>query len=94
MVYEIKCSGCDASYVGQTVRHLTTRMREDVAETTPIDNHMKHGFNLLPRDTVKIIDKYGTQNNLLTLEALYIAKRKPTLNTRKEYRQRELTLRT
>ena len=74
VVHEIKCPGCDASYAGQTVRHLTTRMREHAAQSTPVGNHTKLCCNLLPCDIVKIIDKCGTQSKLLTFEALHIAR--------------------
>ena len=41
----------------------------------------------------KIIDTSRDQVTLQILEALHIDRRKPALNTREEYRQRELTIR-
>ena len=40
----------------------------------------------------KILDASRTVEKLMTIEAMYISKLKPALNTRDEYRGRELTL--
>ena len=40
----------------------------------------------------EIIDRSNNQSKLLTLEAIHIRKEKPGLNTRDEFRSRELTL--
>ena len=40
----------------------------------------------------EIIDRSNNQTKLLTLEAIHIRKEKPGLNTRDEFRSRELTL--
>ena len=39
MVYKISCDDCEASYVGQTKRKLSTRIREHI-----LDNNKKTGF--------------------------------------------------
>ena len=45
VVYHIKCSRCDACYVGQTARHLITRFNE-YTRNGPIASHIKHAIVL------------------------------------------------
>ena len=93
VVYKIVCSGCDASYIGQTARHVKTRFAEHLHKDSPLSGHLetcRPGARLVGPE---VLDKCGNESKLLTLEALYIQKYKPELNQREEYRQRELTLR-
>ena len=95
VVYRLECCGCKSIYVGQTVRHLTLRIEEHRKEDTPVGQHIrqcgiesgKSEFNW------KIIDHASSSIKLLTLEALHIRKERPAVNTRDEFRSRELTLR-
>ena len=92
VVYQIDCPGCNASYVGQTYRHLTTlgAHREPSAR---VGSHFIE-CGLAPTDIdAKIIDSANNKSKLLKLEALHIAMKNPQLNARVEYRHRELTLR-
>ena len=41
VVYRHECCGCKSIYVGQTVRHLTTRVEEHRKEDTPIGQHIR-----------------------------------------------------
>ena len=43
-------------------------------------------------DFVSLLDKANKTSKLLTLEALYISKIKPVLNTKDEFKSRTLTL--
>ena len=36
VVYRIQCPGCNSCYVGQTARHLTTRLTEHKRRTSPL----------------------------------------------------------
>ena len=93
MVYQIKCSRCDACYVGQTVRHLTTRIKEHLRVTSPVGKHFKSRDAVMSLDDVVILSStHRYVDVLLTLEALYIRELKPSINTRDEYRSRELTI--
>ena len=92
VVYEIASSRCHASYVGQTVRHLTTRAREHGRESAPLGAHLKECDGSWSVQNVKVIDSCNILSKLLTLETLYIAPKKASLSRREEYRQRELTL--
>ena len=40
IVYKITCPGCQACYVGQTVRHLQSRFREHQRQGTAITQHI------------------------------------------------------
>ena len=41
VVYQIDCTGCGSCYVGQTIRHLRTRLTEHLRETAPVGSHLK-----------------------------------------------------
>ena len=92
VVYSISCLGCETCYVGQTTRHLTTRLKEDHRKSSPLGTHFAECGVDVKTVGVKVIDNCLNTNKLLTLEALHIAHKKPLLNTREEYRQRHLTL--
>ena len=94
VVYKLTCSGCNSTYVGQTVRHLTTRIEEHHKEDSPVGQHLREcdrdGKSAELRS--EIIDQSSNIQKLLTLEALHIWKERPRINTREEFRSRELTL--
>ena len=92
VVYELTCSGCQARYVGQTTRHLATRLGEHCRKTSPVGDHLRNCAQNAAIEH-KIIDKSFNVQKLLTLEALHISRLRPTLNQREEYRSRELTIR-
>ena len=95
VVYKITCPSCHACYVGQTDRHSCTRFGEHkTRRSEPVRKHFEpcakrlasfSDMNILHRTTKSIAF-------LETLEALYIREIKPTLNTRDEWRSRELTI--
>ena len=95
VIYRITCSGCSAQYVGQTQRHLQKRCNEHAKESTPVGRHFKEctGSVKSVLKNTKILDSSFSLPRLLTLEAIYIAKLKPVLNNREEFRQRHLALR-
>ena len=86
VVNEITCDGCKSIYVGQTCRHITTRVAEHAQAASPMGviaiecNGDKTAFQW------KILDQCSNQSKLMTLEALYIRTLKPAINTRDEYR--------
>ena len=95
MGYSFECCGSKSIYVGQTVRYLTARIEEHRKEDTPVGQHIrqwgiesgKSEFNW------KIINQASSSIKLLSLEALHIRKESPAINTRNEFKRRELTLR-
>ena len=92
IVYRITCPGCSASYVGQTTRHLTTRLNEHSRISTPVGEHMTQCVGNSENLVAKIIDRSNEPVKLLTLEALHINRLKPRINRKEEYRSRELTV--
>ena len=92
VVYEIRCSGCNARYVGQTVRHFCTRLKEHLKTTAPVGEHLT-GCEGVTRYETKTPTQAPDPITLYTMEALHIRRRQPQLNSREEYRQRTLTTR-
>ena len=92
VVYEICCPGCNSCYVGPTVRHLITRKIEHLRDSAPVGSHLKECGADKSAVEARILDRCLDTNKLLTLEALYISRKRPALNTREEYRQRYLTV--
>ena len=91
VVYKIKCSRCDACYVGQTVRHLITRFKEHL-RSGPVANHIKLCGDITIDDVEIIAQTSKSESHLMTLEALCIKAIKPNLNTKDEYKSRTLTI--
>ena len=91
VVYKITCPGCDASYVGQTTRLPQQRFREHVGSRGLIKNHFESCGLIPSEEHVEILGK-NKGEKLLSLEALFINKLKPSLNSKDEYRSRVLTL--
>ena len=95
VVYEIRCPSCHACYVGQTIRHTCTRLGEHrTKRKQPIRIHFEPCANRLAQmDDVRILHRTTRGRDFLeTLEALYIREIEPTLNTKDEWRSRELTI--
>ena len=55
VVYQINCSRCQACYVGQTVRHLITRVKEHKRSSSPVGMHFEKCNTLLTIDDVEIL---------------------------------------
>jgi len=92
VVYQIICSRCQSSYVGQTSRHLQQRFREHIGSKGILRKHFEECDIDPSENLVKIIGKSKFSEKLLTLEALFIEEIKPELNTKDEYRSRTLKL--
>ena len=95
VVYKLTCSGCNSTYVSQTVRHLATRVGEHCKGDSPEGQHLLE-CNKEVGGTAElrseIIEQTANTHKLLTLEALHIWRERPKINTRDEIRSRELTL--
>ena len=90
VVYQISCPRCMACYVGQTSRHLQTRLKEH--RYGPVGGHMKTGNQIFNFDDVRILATAKNRNYLLIYEALFIRDLKPILNTKDEYRSKTLVI--
>ena len=92
VVYKINCPSCDACYVGQTSRHLTTRVKEHQSGG-PVSKHLKHCNAEITMANVEIITTTNKSiTHLMTLEALLIKELKPIINMKDEYKRRVLTI--
>ena len=91
VVYQIKCSRCNACYVGQTIRHVQTRFREHIGARGLLKKHFDD-CGILPHDNMVTILGRAQGEKLLTLEALFISEIKPSINTKDEYKSRELKI--
>ena len=93
IVYKISCSRCQACYVGQTSRHLQTRFTEHVKDSGPMKKHLAQCNTNATSDNVIMLHQTARGViHLQTLEALYIREFNPSINTKDEYRRRELTI--
>ena len=78
VVYEITFSQCELNYVGHTSRHLQQRFKEHIGSSGLFKKHFQ--------------DWKAKFEKLLTLEALFISENKPALNTKDEFKSRNLLL--
>ena len=92
VVYELNYNGCRSNCVGQTCRHITTRVAEHAKADSPMGIHTIECNGHKTAFQWKILDQCCNQSKLLALEALNKRTLKPTINTRYEYRTQELTL--
>ena len=92
VVYELTCNGCKSIYVGQTCRHITTRVAEHAMVDSPMGVHANECNGDKTAFQWKILDQCSNQSKLVTPEALYLRTLKPAINTRDEHRTQELTL--
>ena len=93
VIYEIQCPRCKSSYVGQTSRHLKTRFAEHRTREGPVKKHFRDCGVAIDDSHISIIGASARgEQHLLTLEALHIREKKPSINTKDEWRQRELTI--
>ena len=95
VVYKLNCSRCGACYVGQTDRHFCTRLTEhQQRKDQPVYKHFaKCGSKLDMSSTEFLAATTRSVTYLETLEALWIEELKPKINTKEEYKQRQLTIR-
>ena len=71
VVYENTCSGCNSTYVGQTYRHITTRIIEHQKADSPVGQHVSECCGTAKAFDWRIIDQssepqrpyiYGSEN--------------------------------
>ena len=85
VVYRFTCPGCNASYIGETTRHLTTRIKEHL-ETDSKCHIFKHldtkrkCKELWNAECFEIIDSTTSSYRLKLKEAMHITWEKPSLN--------------
>ena len=78
VVYRFVCASCNANYVGQTHRHLITRIDEhfDKDKKSQIYQHLMSStdcLNACSRDYFSILDSARTKHQLRMTESLFIS---------------------
>ena len=85
LVYQFKCHKCEALYIGETSRHLRTRIAEHTqsSRNSSILSHIKRcKGNLMDynKDFKVILNNFDTNYERIIAEALLIKHYKPCLN--------------
>ena len=86
----LECGGCQSSYIGETKRHLPTRINEHLV-TNKKFHIFKHSLenptckNLCDKHCFAIIDSASSSFRLKLKEALHITWLKPNLKKQKEH---------
>ena len=85
VVYRFTCPGCNASYIGETTRYLTTGIKEQL-ESDSKSHIFKHldtnrkCKKLCNAECFQIIDSATSSYRLKLKEAMYVTWKKPLLN--------------
>ena len=85
VVYKFVCPGCIACYIGETTRHLSTRIEKHLEKDTKsyISKHLNENHNcksLSTPDCFQIIDSASSRFRLKLKEAMHMTRTKPSLN--------------
>ena len=90
VVYKFTCAGCQSCYIGETKRHLPTRIKEH--QQTDTKSHILQRLNenlncryLCDDSCFIIIDHASSSFRLKLKEALHITWLKPVLNKQKNH---------
>ena len=94
IVYKFLCPRCQACYVGATTRHLLTRLREHLKPSAVFGKHIKacNARKITIEEVEVIAASARSEDHLFTLEALHIREIAPTINSKDEWRRKELTI--
>ena len=92
VVYKDTFNGCSFNYVGQTRRHVTTRISGHRKKDSIVGQHLVESCGILHNVEWQILDACRGASQLITIEAIYIKKVKAQLKTRNEYRGLKLTM--
>ena len=90
MIYKFKCAGCNACYIGETTRHLSSRNEEHLKKNkqSHIYQHLHQEvdcFNKSNRDCFSVLDTASTKFQLKLKEGMYIGWENPDLNNQVKY---------
>ena len=85
VVYKFKCAGCNSVYIGETSRHLSTRVREHLFtdKNSNIFKHLKGSVvckEACNDSCFKVLDSANTSFKFKIKEALHIQWERPDLN--------------
>ena len=85
VVYRFRCAGCGACYVGETSRHICTRINEhlNMDKASHIFKHLQDSPRcraFCSSECFVVIDQATTPTQLKIKEAVHIHWEKPSLN--------------
>lgn len=85
VVYKFLCANCNASYIGETNRHFSTRVREHLFsdKSSHVFKHLQASEecrNSCSAESFTILDSAATKFQVKIKEAMYINWEKPALN--------------
>ena len=87
VVYQIECKDCEASYVGQTGRHLRERVKEHTKAlekgnimNSGVAEHAFEAHHNIDLDNIRVLDVENNQSKRLVREALRIRSLDPAMN--------------
>jgi len=85
VVYKFTCSGCNSVYVGETCRHISTRVREHLFndKNSYVYKHLRSSKTCkdsCDESCFKVIDSAKTYNQRKVKEALHMLREGPNLN--------------
>jgi len=95
VVYKFSCAGCNACYIGETSRHLSTRIHEHLSRdrNSHIFQHLQQSeacCRFCSKNCFSIVDSAPNTLQLILKEAVHIRWENPTLN--KQLKHADLTL--
>ena len=91
--YRLTCPCCFVCYVGETSRNLKFRVREHIQRAGPMKLHLSQCSTTVTEENVDILKTLSRgEYYLLTLKAHHIRELKPQINSRDEYKSRELMI--
>ena len=85
VVYEIPCEECPKTYIGQTVRQLSERLKEHKStapsrKPSAVAEHKLDSQHKIAWEATKVLDKDSREYPLQVREAIQIKKKSPELN--------------
>ena len=88
VIYKFVCAGCESSYIGQTGRHISTRIKEHLStdKKSHVFKHLAKNANCKTSTSdscFSILDRASTEYERKVKEGLYIGWEKPELNRQK-----------
>ena len=97
VVYKFTCSRCNSCYIGQTVRHLKTRVREHLF--TDRNSHVYKHLNAsvecreaCSTESFTILDSASSEYKVKIKEAMHIKWQCPVLNQQVTHAKLSLSL--
>ena len=95
VVYRITCPRCSSCYIGETSQYLEVRFRKHKTPSQPVGKHLRR-CDALKEVSVGDMEILAASTRgeqyLLTLEALWQKEERPRINTKDEYKSRQLTI--